>query len=164
MKRFFSYAGSVFGRLASLNFNAIILLLKCSHCVFHMACLRQIDWREGKKISRQWYLLDTLPERRTVTIHREISARGSLMPAEHGSKLFSDTLVPDKAVRSRPLDHMRQIPFVVAPRPVALEIPLMDSFYIISFLQFLSVAVFPKTIASSMDCRHCYGNASVYDG
>ena len=41
-----------------------------------MACLRQID-----------------------LIHREISARGSLMPAEHGSKLFSDTLVPDKAVR-----------------------------------------------------------------
>ena len=37
--------------------------------------------------------------RRTVTIHREISARRSLMPAGDGSKLFSDTLVPDKSVR-----------------------------------------------------------------
>ena len=36
-----------------------------------------------------------------MTIHREISARRSLMPAGDGSKLFSDTLVPDKAVREK---------------------------------------------------------------
>ena len=44
--------------------------------------------------------LDTLPERRTMTIHPEISARGSLIPAGDGSKLLSDTCPPrDKAVR-----------------------------------------------------------------
>ena len=40
----------------------------------------------------------------------------------------------------------------------------MDFYNIISFLQFLSVAIFPKTIASSMDCWHRYGNACVYSG
>ena len=36
--------------------------------------------------------LDTLPERCTMTMHHEISARGSLMPAGDGSALLSDTL------------------------------------------------------------------------
>ena len=51
-----------------------------------------------------------------LTIYREISARRSLMPAGDGSpKLFSDTSCPrqgSEGGRSRPLDHMRQIPFV----------------------------------------------------
>ena len=38
--------------------------------------------------------LDTLPERRTMTIHPEISARGSFIPAGDGSKLLSDTCPP----------------------------------------------------------------------
>ena len=52
-------------------------------------------------------LLDTLPERRTVTIHREISARRSIMPAGDGSKPRQGS----EGGRS-PYDHMRQIPFV----------------------------------------------------
>ena len=55
--------------------------------------------KEKTKISWQRYLLDALPERCTLTIHHKISARRSLMPAGDGSKLFSDTFVPDKAVR-----------------------------------------------------------------
>ena len=38
--------------------------------------------------------VDTLPERRTMTIHPEISARGSLIPAGDGSKLLWDTCPP----------------------------------------------------------------------
>ena len=38
--------------------------------------------------------LDTLPERRTMTIHPEISARGSLIPAGDGSKFLSDICTP----------------------------------------------------------------------
>ena len=34
-------ARAMIGRLVSLNINVIILFLKCSRCVFHMACLRQ---------------------------------------------------------------------------------------------------------------------------
>ena len=71
--------------------------------------------------------LDTFPERRTMTIHPEISARGSLIPAGDGSKLLSDTCPPGRLFppslpcppgqgseggKSRPLDHMRQIPFL----------------------------------------------------
>ena len=37
--------------------------------------------------------LDTLPERCTMTMHHELSARGSLMPAGDGSAM------PDKTVR-----------------------------------------------------------------
>ena len=36
--------------------------------------------------------LHTLPERCTMTMHHEISARGSLMPAGDGSAMLSDTL------------------------------------------------------------------------
>ena len=54
--------------------------------------------------------LDMLPERRTMTIHPEISARGSLIPAGDGSKLLSDACPPGTG----PLDHMRQIPFLTA--------------------------------------------------
>ena len=39
---------------------------------------------------------DTLPERCTMTMHHEISARGSLMPAGDGSAMFSDTLSPTR--------------------------------------------------------------------
>ena len=47
-----------------------------------------------KKIQPVAVPLDTLPERRTVTIHPEISARGSLILAGDGSKLLSDTCPP----------------------------------------------------------------------
>ena len=62
--------------------------------------------------------LDTLPERRTMTIHPEISARGSLIPARDGSKLLSDTCTPEQGSeggKSWPPDHMRQIPFPGSP-------------------------------------------------
>ena len=39
---------------------------------------------------------DTLPKRCTMTMHHEISARGSLMPAGDGSALLSDTLSPTR--------------------------------------------------------------------
>ena len=48
-----------------------------------------------KNLSQQRYLLDTLPERRTMTMHHEISARRSLMPAGDDFRY----LVPDQAVR-----------------------------------------------------------------
>ena len=61
--------------------------------------------------------LDKLPERCTMTMHPEISARGSLIPAGDGSALLSDTCSAgqdSKGGKSRPLDHMRQIPFLLA--------------------------------------------------
>ena len=58
--------------------------------------------------------LDTLPERCTMTMHREISVRGSLMPAADGSAMLSDTLSPTRqwGREKSALDHMRQIPLV----------------------------------------------------
>ena len=69
MERFFPY--DVFGRLASLNIK--------------MA-------EKERKIQPTAVLLDALPERCTMTMHHKISARGSLMPAEDGSAMLSDTL------------------------------------------------------------------------
>ena len=40
--------------------------------------------------------LDALPERCAMTMHHEISARGSLMPAGDGSAMLSDTLSPTR--------------------------------------------------------------------
>ena len=57
------------------------------------ACVNQMPKGE-KKIQPVAVPLDTLPERRTMTIHPEISARGSLIPAGDGSKLLSDTCPP----------------------------------------------------------------------
>ena len=73
MKRFFPY--DVFGRLVSLNI--------------------KMDEKE-RKIQPTAVPLDTLPERCTMTMHHEISARGSLMPAGDSSALLSDTLSPTK--------------------------------------------------------------------
>ena len=75
MKCFFPY--DVFGRLASHNIK--------------MA-------EKERKIQPTAVPLDTLPERCTMTMHHEISARGSLMPAGDGSALFSDTLSPTRKV------------------------------------------------------------------
>ena len=54
-----------------------------------------------------------------MTMHHEISARGSLMPAA----VDGTSLLPIPCPRqgseggtSRPLDHMRQIPFERAPQ------------------------------------------------
>ena len=73
MKRFFPY--DVFGRLASFNM--------------------KIAEKEKKKQPIA-VPLDTLPERCTMTMHREISASGSLVPAGDGSALLSDTLSPTR--------------------------------------------------------------------
>ena len=94
-ERSVSFSTMSSGHLPALISNVIILLLKCSHCVFHMACLRQNGWKREKQLSQQRYLLDALPERRTMTMHHEISARSSLMPAGDGFRYP----VPDKAVR-----------------------------------------------------------------
>ena len=64
MERFFPY--DVFGRLASLNIK--------------MA-------EKERKIQPTAVRLDTLPEGCTMTMHHEISDRGSLMPAGGGSTL-----------------------------------------------------------------------------
>ena len=50
--------------------------------------------RNVRKIQPVAVPLDTLPERRTLTIYPEISARGSLIPAGDGSKLLSDACSP----------------------------------------------------------------------
>ena len=73
MKSFFPY--DVFGRLASLNIK--------------MA-------KKERKIQPTAVPLDTVPERCTITMHHEISARGSLMPAGGGSAMLSDTLSPTR--------------------------------------------------------------------
>ena len=54
--------------------------------------------------------LDMLPERRTI--NPEISARGSLTPAGDGFKLPPGQ--GSEGGKSRPPDHMRQIPFLTA--------------------------------------------------
>ena len=72
MKRF---PYDVFGRLASLN--------------IEMA-------KKERKIQPTAVPLDGLPERCTLTMHHEFSARGSLMPAGDGSVLLSDTLSPTR--------------------------------------------------------------------
>ena len=73
MKRFFPY--DVFGRLASLNIKIA---------------------EKERKIQPTTVPLDTLPERCTMTMHHEISARGSLMPAGDGSGMLFDTLSPTR--------------------------------------------------------------------
>ena len=57
------------------------------------ACANQMPKGE-KKIQPVAVPLDTLPERRAMTIYPEISTRGSLIPAGDGSKLLSDTCPP----------------------------------------------------------------------
>ena len=74
------------------------------------SAMRRANARRREKIQPVAVPLDTLPERRTMTIHPEISARGSLIPAGDGSKLLSGG-------KSRPLDHMRQIPFLGSSVP-----------------------------------------------
>ena len=73
MKRFFPY--DVLERLASLNIKL---------------------WLKKRKIQPTAVPLDALPERCSLTMHHEISARGSLMPAGDGSVLLSDTLFPTR--------------------------------------------------------------------
>ena len=103
MKHFFPY--DVFGRLASLKVNVIILLLKCSYCLPHSIFKKKPESQKArkerqqqKKSSRQRYpALDTLSERCTMTMHHQISAHRSLMPAGDGSRCSVRYLVPDKA-------------------------------------------------------------------
>ena len=69
MKRFFLY--DVFGRLASLNIK-----------------MAEKEKTTGK-LQPTAVPLDTLPERCTMTMHHEISASVSLMPAADGSAMLS---------------------------------------------------------------------------
>ena len=73
MKRFFPCG--VFGRLARLNIK--------------MA-------EKERKIQLTAVPLDTVPERCAMTMHHEISARSSLMPAGDSSALLSDDLSPTR--------------------------------------------------------------------
>ena len=56
--------------------------------------------------------LDALPERCTMTIDHEISARGSLMPAGDGSAMLFDTLSP---TRQRGREKSAPRPYVTDP-------------------------------------------------
>ena len=56
---------------------------------------RLANWKE-RKIQPTAVPLDTLPERCTMTMHHEILARCSLVPAGDGSTLLSDTLSPTR--------------------------------------------------------------------
>ena len=76
MKRFFPY--DVFGRLVT----NVSLNIKMAE--------------KERKIQPTAVPLDAWPERCTKTMHHEISARGSLMPAGDGSTLLSDTLSPTR--------------------------------------------------------------------
>ena len=49
-----------------------------------------------KMAEKERKTLDTLPERCTITMHHEISARGLLVPAGDGSAQLSDTLSPTR--------------------------------------------------------------------
>ena len=61
--------------------------------------------------------LDSWPERCTMTMKPEISARASLIPILRlGPVLLSDTCqttTGSEGEKCRPLDHMGQIPFVL---------------------------------------------------
>ena len=61
--------------------------------------------------------LDSAPERCTMTMKPDISTRASLIPIlRPGPLLLSDTCQPttgSEGEKCRPLDHMRQIPFVL---------------------------------------------------
>ena len=77
--------------------------------------MRRANAKRRGKIQPVAVPLDMLPERRTMAIHPEISARGSLIPAGDGSKCFRIPVPPGQGSeggKSRPLDHMRQIPFL----------------------------------------------------
>ena len=66
-----------------------------------------------RKIQAAAVPLDGLLERCAMTMHHGISAHGLLMPAGDGSAPLSNTLYPTRQRdpgKSRPLDHMRQIP------------------------------------------------------
>ena len=84
------------------------------------ACADQMPKGE-KKIQPVAVPLDTLPERRTMTIHPEISARGSLIPAGDGSARCCRIPMPpgqgSEEGKCRLLDRMRQIPFLGSSVP-----------------------------------------------
>ena len=65
-----------------------------NRCVPYEPPSYQTKCQKEEKIQPVAVPLDTLPERRTMTIHHEISARGSLTPVGDGSKLLSDTCPP----------------------------------------------------------------------
>ena len=61
--------------------------------------------------------LDSMPERCTMTMKHKVSTRALLIPILFlGPLLLSDTCQPttgSEGEKCRPLDHMRQIPFVL---------------------------------------------------
>ena len=95
------------------SMNETLLSLRCLRATCPAVLISKWLTKETK-IQPTAVPLDTLPERCTMTMHHEISARGLLMPAGDGSAMLSDTLSrqDSEGEKSRPLDHMRQIPFV----------------------------------------------------
>ena len=73
--------------------NETLLSLRCLRATCQPVISKWPISKE-RKIQPTAVPLDTLPERCTMTMHHEISARGSLMPA-------GDGFVPDKTVRER---------------------------------------------------------------
>ena len=77
--------------------------------------MRRANVKEKNTTSSRVVPLDMLPEGRTVTIHPDISARGSLIPAGDVPSCFRIPVPPGQGSeggKSRPLEHMRQIPFL----------------------------------------------------
>ena len=141
------YSHNALVRLVNLSVEVISLLLKCSHCAFHMVCFRA-NWqlrthtpnaRRREKIQPVAVPLDTLPERRTITIHPEISARGSLIPAGDGSKLLSDTCPPGTRQWGRETSAPR--PYETDPFPRELSSTLL------LWLRFRPIYIW--------ECSHC---------
>ena len=63
---------------------------------FALKAMNAIKAKKERKIQPTAVPPDTLPKRCTMTMHHEISASGSLMPAADGSAMFYDTLSPTR--------------------------------------------------------------------
>ena len=91
--------------------------------------MRRANAKRRENIQPVAVPLDTLPERRTMMIHpeiprrAEISARGSLIPAGDGSKLFSDTCPPGTRQGGREKSAPR--PYETDPFPWQLSSTLL---------------------------------------
>ena len=131
MKRFFPY--DVFGRLATLNIKMV---------------------EKERKRQPTAVPLDTLPERCTMTMHHEISARGSLMLVWKCSHLSSMWYVLKfehahglKRYNDRRMTRGQKTCSLGGTASLGLLLPY--------FILTIFIDVFPKTIAPSMDCWHC---------
>ena len=81
--------------------------------------MRRLNTGRREKIQPVAVPLDMLPERCTMTIHPEISARGSLIPAGDGSKLHSETFPPGTGQRGR--EKSAPKPYETDPFPTVAQ-------------------------------------------